>query len=211
MTIKQYTIKRHNRKLDEQISPLLINHYLWLDNGYCPEVQVRASYSDTELRLQFRVYEENPLIRYRQMNDAVYQDSCVEFFWQPVPETDDRYLNFEFNAAGTLLLGLGADRETLSLLNVDPELFQIQTTINNEERFAFMSRVFWTLEFQIPFAWLCELFPSFLPEPGRLTRGNFYKCGDKTEYEHYGCWNEVTSEKPDFHRSSDFGHIYLER
>lgn len=212
MTTKHYTIQRHNhnRKLDERMSPLLINHYLWLDNGYCPEVQVRAAYTDTELRLQFRVYEENPLITFSQMNDPVCQDSCVEFFWQPDPMTDERYLNFEFNAGGTILLGLGAGRGTRSRPEVDPSLFNIKATVGNEERFAFMSRVYWTLEFDIPFEWLREIFPSFQPESGRLTRGNFYKCGDKTEFEHYGCWNKVTSEQPDFHRSVDFGDIYFE-
>ena len=40
--------------------------------------------------------------------------------------------------------------------------------------------------------------------------GNFYKCGDLTEIEHYLAWSPMTSEKPDFHRRQDFGTLVFE-
>ena len=44
---------------------------------------------------------------------------------------------------------------------------------------------------------------------GVKLRGNFYKCGDLTRYEHYGMWNPVQSDTPDFHRPESFGELVL--
>ena len=40
-------------------------------------------------------------------------------------------------------------------------------------------------------------------------KGNFYKCGDETEIEHYLMWNRVETEKPDYHRPEYFGKFIL--
>src|SRR5690606_4084215 len=108
--VSKQQIEAPSPELWKTVEPLLVDQYLWLDNGYQPEVQVRIFYTPQNLYVQFRTYESDPLIRYHQFNDPVCRDSCVEFFIQPTPDTDDRYLNFEINAAGTLLLGLGPAR-----------------------------------------------------------------------------------------------------
>ena len=46
------------------------------------------------------------------------QDSCMEFFFCPVPG-DDRYFNFEWNANGCLFLGMGSGHTDLTRLIVD--------------------------------------------------------------------------------------------
>ncbi|MDD6236825.1 MAG: carbohydrate-binding family 9-like protein, partial [Clostridiales bacterium] len=40
-------------------------------------------------------------------------------------------------------------------------------------------------------------------------RGNFYKCGDKTKHPHFGMWNPINNEFPDFHLPQFFGRIIL--
>jgi hypothetical protein len=62
--------------------------------------------------------ESNVLAKYKSMNELVYEDSCLEFF-QPLPEKSSRYLNFEFNSFGTMLLGIGAGRKGRALLGKD--------------------------------------------------------------------------------------------
>jgi hypothetical protein len=37
--------------------------------------------------------------------------------------------------------------------------------------------------------------------------GNFYKCGDETEFKHYGMWNLIENSTPDFHLPEYFGKI----
>lgn len=189
------------------IRPLHINHYLWEDNGYKPEVEVRLYYTAEHLFVQFRTYETNPTITYYQMNEDVFKDSCVEFFVQPSPDMDERYLNFETNAAGTLLLGLGAGRKRNRLTNVDPSLFDIQTTTGLQD--ADTGKVYWKLEYAIPFAFVKQHFPDFEAKKGAKLRANFYKCGEDVPEPHFGCWNLIESDQPDFHVSQFFGHLVL--
>lgn len=192
----------------KEAPPVKLGHYLWMDNGYTPEVHA-AMYGTTErLFVRFTVQEANPTVRWKQLNDPVYKDSCVEFFMQPCPDTDPRYLNFELNAAGVLLLKLGVGREDRQFLTCDePDLFRIRTSAVQASADGPSPR--WELEFSIPVRWLQELFPDFRPASGTRFRGNFYKCGDETPLPHYGCWNRITSPVPDFHRSCDFGLLEL--
>ncbi|HEX9250722.1 MAG TPA: carbohydrate-binding family 9-like protein, partial [Ignavibacteriaceae bacterium] len=37
--------------------------------------------------------------------------------------------------------------------------------------------------------------------------GNFYKCGDETEFKHYGMWSLIENSTPDFHLPEYFGKI----
>lgn len=190
------------------VQPLNVNRYLWLDNGYEPEVHVKLYYTAERLHVRFQVFEEQPLIRYRQADEPVYRDSCVEFFLQPLPETDERYLNFEWNAAGTLLLGIGESwrgRQPLPGGFQRSALFGIRSAVGLVE--AGSGRTYWELESSIPFNWLQREFPGFRAEAGRAVRGNFFKCGDDAPMPHFGVWNPVTAESPNFHRSCDFGRL----
>jgi hypothetical protein len=46
--------------------------------------------------------------------------------------------------------------------------------------------------------------------PGTRSKANFYKCGDETEFEHYGAWSPVDLPTPDFHVPRFFGDIHFE-
>lgn len=186
----------------------LINQYQWLDNGYTPVVTGNLFYTKERLYIRFKVYEDQPTARYSRLNDPVYQDSCVEFFVQPMPDTDSHYLNFECNSNGVFLLEIGEERHNRTRIHAEPELFQIQISVGNVDPET--SQVYWQLSYSFPFEWLQTLFPNFRAEPGKVIRGNFYKCGDKTPIPHFGTWNPVLSETPDYHRSSDFGLLVFE-
>lgn len=47
--------------------------------------------------------------------------------------------------------------------------------------------------------------------PGQRAAGNFYKCGDETEFPHYGAWSPVRTLSPDFHRPEFFGTLVFGR
>ena len=46
---------------------------------------------------------------------------------------------------------------------------------------------------------------------GEVIKGNFYKCGDKTEIPHFGMWSPIDSEKPNFHQPQFFGEMEIEK
>lgn len=184
----------------------LISHYQWPENGYRPEAWAQACHDGQAIHVRLSAREKNPRAICTQTNDMVCCDSCLEFFVQASPGADGRYLNFEFNARGTMLLGLGHDRyhrvlldkDVLDVLDVQP--YAIEAGGQSQ----------WGVCFTIPETFLRQIFPFFRMESGAALRGNFYKCGDETEFPHYASWNPVLSARPDFHRPEYFADLVLE-
>ncbi|MBQ7600824.1 MAG: carbohydrate-binding family 9-like protein [Lachnospiraceae bacterium] len=130
------------------------------------------------------------------------EDSCLEFFFAPCPP-DRRYFNLEFNPNACLYLGIGSSIRDLTRLV--PE--------NAEELFCpevRMTEGGWEIRYRVPFSFVRRFFPDFRPHPGMKLRGNFYKCGDLTEREHYLSWNPISVIPVSFHRPDDFGELVLE-
>lgn len=193
--------------MENPVLPIHIDHYLWMDNDYKPQVEVRLGYDREKIAVNFKVFEENPLIRYLNPDDPVYKDSCVEFFFQPSPETDPRYLNFEMNGAGTLLAGLGTGRGD----RIRPEFRPgEEVKVHSGRGTHGENGPFWEITLTLSTGWIRCIFPDFSPGAGAVCRGNFYKCGDETARVHYGCWNPVKASAPDFHRSCDFGRLVFQ-
>ena len=70
--------------------------------------------------LNFRLWccEKHPRVTMTKPNSLVCLDSCLEVFLNPYPDFTRDYLNFEMNAAGTLLLQKGPDRAHRSFVNL---------------------------------------------------------------------------------------------
>lgn len=165
--------------------------------GY-PTTYVIGVYSDEGLTLRYRT-DERPsdiLARYHGKNEPVCTDSCVEFFFKPIPEKDDRYMNVELSAGGGMLIGLGSERKGRIRPEFDLLAFEVETEILEDG---------WQAKFFLPFSFVKSHFADFSPE----FKGNFYKCGDETACVHYGTWNPVEVSRPDYHRPEFFGDLYL--
>lgn len=199
-----------DHKIWEGISPINIDNFPWNENNYMPRVEAKICYTDSHFHVYFKVYEKKIRAVYTNMNDPVCRDSCVEFFFNPNPEDDDKYLNFEINVIGNLLLGLGRERSDRVCLNgFSPELFKIQSSVSRDKVNNYNSD-FWTIEYSIPFTFIEKYYGKVRFVSGQKIAANFYKCGDDTEYPHYGCWNPIVNEVPDFHRPEFFGTLILE-
>ena len=72
----------------------------------------------------------------------------------------------------------------------------------------FRSDGFWCVKAVISTEKLKKLYGT---ESIRFFTGNFYKCGDETEFPHYGMWSEAVSDTPDFHRPECFGRLIPDR
>jgi hypothetical protein len=193
----------------ESIPLLKIGCYPWDQNSYMPEVEVKVFYTESHIHLRFKAWEKKIKATFINTNDEVYKDSCVEFFFKPKPEEDERYLNFEMNPFGTLLIGLGKDRASRMRINdVDTSIFNIFTSVNPQNIKDYKDE-FWTVEYSIPYSFLEKHFGKLdLPAKNKII-GNFYKCGDETEYPHYGSWSLIHVVAPDFHRPEYFGDLIL--
>ena len=63
----------------------------------------------------------------------------------------------------------------------------------------------------MPFALMEKYVPGFVRTKTMKLMTNFYKCGDETEFPHFGAWKEVAVPEPDFHRPEYFGELTLKR
>ncbi|MGL4774597.1 MAG: carbohydrate-binding family 9-like protein [Clostridium sp.] len=211
-----YTIKKVNsgeltEKVWDSITPITINNFPWDVNGYKPSVEVKVFYTDEELKVKFVATEEKIRIAEKEFNAPVWEDSCVEFFFLPMPDSDDRYFNFEINAAGVLVLQLDNIPPVRHYMNyINPNYFEIKADVTEENQSEFDNFKPWTIEYKIPFEFIKVFFKDFEAVSGKVMKGNFTKCGDKTDKPHYGSWVNIDTEEPAFHVPRCFEELIFE-
>jgi len=180
-------------------------HYLWEEKGYhCgPEVTFCPELTKNGVRMQITVHESNRKRVMAEHFQPVHLDSCVEWFVNFSPETSDRYFNFEGNANGVMNVAYRKDRHEFQTMTVeDVESLHIRTKIEE---------MVWTVEYEVPFELMEKYVPGFVRADEMTIKANFYKCGDETEFPHFGVWKKVETPEPDFHRPEYFGEVVLKR
>ena len=201
---KNYNVKKLNLPQKEwwkETEQAKLDCFPWSSkdkNDFCPVTNAWLGTDGSSIFVYMETDETKLRIETKGFG-FVHTDSCMEFFISPNPASP-RYLNFEFNPAAAMYLSIGTsryDREELPLDNY-LDLFQVKTNILERG---------WNLQFHIPLSFLKRFFPLLELIPGCTIRGNFYKCGDKTERPHHGCWSPIDLPKPDFHCPAFFGTL----
>lgn len=130
-------------------------------------------------------------------DENIWEDSCLEFFFSP--EKNAGYLNTEMNPNGAFLTQVGKERGNRRFLK--------EITPLSPEVSAHTDENGWGVELFIPRELFEEAFKiSFDASPG-VFRGNFFKCGDKTETPHYGSFSPMGSISLGFHNPPLFATI----
>lgn len=196
-----HVLEEISGKLDH-VHQELINITPWEAFPYKPEVAFAMAYSDQAVFLKFCVEEKHIRAIYSEPNDPVYKDSCVEFFISFGDEQE--YYNFEFNCAGTCLLGFGEERTNRNMLSDDVIKSigfrsSLKPASNND------SNIGWELTLAIPFS--AFQYHQIESLKGKSCRANFYKCGDDLPEPHFVVWNEINTPEPDYHRPEFFGSL----
>lgn len=176
----------------------------WNTYPYKPIVAFDIARSREDLYIRFFVKGNSLKAVYDVDNSPVYQDSCVEFFMKKPEERN--YMNFEFNCIGTCDAARRESRDSKSSLS--PEEYATIRRYSSLERTAFIEKkgvYSWELVVAIPFR-LMGLDPHHLPEK---ILGNFYKCGDDTDFPHFVSWSPIDLPEPNFHCPQFFGEIYF--
>lgn len=177
--------------------PVPITHYPW---GGSNRPVAFAEGNRTADAVTFRLwcFEAHPLITCTEPNSMVCLDSCLEVFLNPFPAFSDDYLNFEMNAAGTLLLQKGPDRAHRRFVSLALEGYpQVK---------AFRMPEMWGVELHVPFSFLRAVYGPDAPQCPQNPIGNFYQCSGPPA-ERYGCWKAPNAPQPDFHRPESFASI----
>lgn len=174
-----------------------------------PKTAVKALYDTHGIHLLFRVEDRHVIARCTRYQQQVCQDSCVEFFVEPPGNRG--YFNFEFNAAGTLLLYHVIDptytdkgfRKSKPVPRKLAKTMRIHATFKPPVKVEIPGPVTWSLQAFIPFSLFEAVIGPVKPVSGKTWRCNFYKCG--SHYPHYACWCPVG--ELNFHQPRFFGSL----
>lgn len=143
-------------------------------------------------------WETSPRAVQTEPNSSIYEDSCMEFFVNFKPEQPESgYLNLEANANGALCSAYGTSGAGRKYL--------CDTGLPMPEAFAKVLEDRWVCEFKIPLALIKGLYGDDSFQTGDVLKGNFFKCGDKTEIPHFITWAPNKNPTPAFHLPEYFG------
>ena len=200
--MKQYFIKSMEKKDFDAANVAKVEIYKWFDD-YKPRTEARVVFVKGEgFHVQLKSWETNPRITFKNYQDRVCEDSCMEFFFNFSPDKQDKYVNFEVNAIGTINSSLGKGRRCRKkIIEFWDTLPEVKAQVLDDS---------WQVEYFLPLEMLEKVFGTINTEKGAIYKGNFYKCGDKTEHEHYGMWSPVDLPEPDYHRPEFFGELIMD-
>jgi hypothetical protein len=148
------------------------------------------------LKVDFYCEESQVLSNHFQHQSAVFNDSCVEFFFRI--QEDDNYFNFECNHLGFLLAAYGPNRSNRFPLDV----LDLKSIVTQKSLVSKPNIDCWNITLEIPLTLLNKI--SKLPYHFESNwYGNFQRCGG-IDKNFYACWAPILTDKPDFHRPEFF-------
>ena len=185
-----------------------------------PQTEARVLHDETNLYGLFRVQDHSILARQTQYNSWTCFDSCVEFFFQPHPESTSKsengYFNLEISATGAHLLYYVRNwtpvgdyyADFTAIPEEDGRLFETRSSVTELVPQERPGELTWFVQFRIPLAVAEKYCGSIGTLSGQHWRGNFYKCGDQLNPPHWLAWSPVT--ELNFHLPHCFGDFLLE-
>jgi hypothetical protein len=197
-----------------QVQTLELEHFRPEGADHRPRTLARLMHDAAAIYGVFQVHDRYVRCLRTSYWDAVWKDSCVEFFVQP--RADRGYFNFEFNCGGAFLCAHitnpervpGGFKEFSKLPASLGQTIQVRSSLPQRIEPEISEPLVWTLAFSIPFA-LFEPYVGPLGEiAGQVWRGNFYKCADESSHPHWASWAPV--DELNFHRPNCFGTLRLE-
>lgn len=196
--MRSYTIRKLGENSDWQSVPILSIDTPYLQTEKNVAAYAQIGYTDDALLLHMWIDVPHIRAEERGPYGVPCEDSCLEFFFRPVPD-DDRYLNIEFNFNGCYYFGVGTGLQDLMRLIPEGEgadLFSHNIT---------KTETGWEIFYRIPYSLIRRIFPNAKTEPGMEIRANCFACSDLSEVPYYLSWNPIEREPFTFHYSQSFG------
>lgn len=190
---------------------LEISHFRPESSSHRPLTRAKLLYSIDGLYGLFRVQDRYVRCIHRRYQDPVYNDSCVEFFVQPI--RDKGYFNFEFNCGGAMRASYIEDptrcgtgfRSFKRLTKQEGRQVLIYHSLPPRIDPEWDEETTWYLEFYVPLRLMEKYTGPVDISPGSIWRCNLFKCGDQTSHPHWAAWSAV--DDLNFHLPHCFGAI----
>ncbi|WP_254274506.1 carbohydrate-binding family 9-like protein [Haloarcula marina] len=210
-------------------SRLAVDQFNWHNSGPKPLTTARLLYDDEALYAQFQVEDEHITSVVTELNGPTFEDSSVELFADPRPNTDSntsgdeggggdadqrsRYFNFEANCCGVFKLAWQEEdwqKRAIGRDLISPELadqIDVATSVDGPTREARPTDDGWWLAARIPFVALSGLTGVDInPESGTVWCGNVYRSGVERDAMK-ATWNPMPTPEPDYHSPEFFGRL----
>ena len=191
---------------------LVLTNYMGERPSHFPKTQVRLLYDKDYLYVIYRVEDRYIRAVSQKFGDAVWCDSCAEFFFTPGTDIEGGYFNIEMNCGGVMLMHHQTARDEncrcVSLEDAGKvQIFHSLSKIINPE---ITEPTTWILEYRLPIEILASYAVVERPDSGVVWKANFYKCGDETSHPHWLTWAPIDLLQPDFPQPSFFGTLEFE-
>lgn len=178
-----------------------MNLYPWDETGYTPEATLTMVYNEEAIRVRLTSSVEELTVLTNKDNGPVWEDNCLELFLQPYA-ADPCYINFECNAIGAMVIGLGDGRnDREDLVDILKPQMNVRTVIAPGKGFE--------VHYILPLKALSNLYGLPALKKGDLLKLNAYICGEATPIAHFGMLFPIENETPDFHRPEFFQEAVL--
>lgn len=200
---RSYTIQRVKTGFDwDKIEKAPIDQFAWL-HDYSPETfgQIVLC-DDKEFIIKLTCIEKNPLATFKNYGDTVWVDSCLEFFVAFDAQKPNKYMNCEMNSAGASFMNIGTKGEgkRVAIDKIIGHVPEYKPEVLEDR---------WSVVLHLTLEDIKKLFGDIEFKTGYKFTANMYKCGDRTEFEHYGMWNLCVNDEPQFHLPQYFGEMII--
>lgn len=205
-TLDALSLEEAGNALEELGVRLSVESLNWPETyPYRPLTVITAAHSNRYLYLDFLVRCNYLRAVNFTDNTPVSEDSCVEFYVQPRPDTDE-YWALEFNCVGTInALKCRGNDQCEHLGEEEMRAIRRYASVGSRPFQEVEGSFIWSIVAAIP---LSLFGMEYNGEPIHM-RGNFNKCASATSQPHYLSWAPITTDTPDFHRPDCFGAITL--
>jgi len=196
-----------NKPVWKKIKSMRLGFIMGKEPAFRPTVNVKMAYDDKNLYLIFRVRDKFVRCVNNKFNGPVWDDSCVEFFFSPDTQYQEKYFNLEINCGGTPLMyyNIIPRKNHVILDPIDLRQIEIAHSLPEIVDPEIKGPTTWTVEYRIPTELLKKYAEITKPDSGVVWKANFYKIGDKTSNPHYMTWSYIDKAEPDFHQPAYFG------
>lgn len=217
--IMSYQINKLNKAVDinavwekspwGEIQAIELKNYMGEKPAHFPVTKAKVAYDDDAIYVIFHVEDQYVKAVHDENQDAVYKDSCVEFFFVPDGNIDLGYFNLEMNCGGTMLFHHQLKPRSGSVTISPDHISQIKVAASLPKIVdpEMDSKTTWVVEYRIPFSILREYHDFINPAEGSVWRANFYKCADESSHPHWITWAPVKHPVPNFHLPEFFGTL----
>lgn len=195
-----------------EVEPIEIRHFHAASGSHRPIARAKLLYDERNLYLRFNVEDRYVVSTQMKYQEAVYRDSCVEFFVQPLQSGG--YFNFEINCGGTLLLYYIEDpaRVDGGFAKFTPVAIEHGRRVRITHSAPAIVHpetpepLQWQIGCQIPLDVL-EVYVGPLGSlAGQTWNANFFKCADDSSHPHWASWSPI-GEELNFHQPRYFAPL----